>query len=180
MDPMSVKPVDRNMQRGRLVITAILLIAIVSASLAVWVHYRKGRKALEYWGRDRSLLIRDAESVQLIRLRPQESDRDQKGFPHTIDGRRWAEEARADVSNHSGLLHVRMALLDDQSYDWLQQPKNCRPERLHVLVFQAPADRLEVILDTECRLLRRVGDQRDVSMAPASKFFARWLQQQLP
>jgi hypothetical protein len=168
------------MHRGRLVIAGILTIGIVAACIAVWVNYRYGRRALQYWGPENALLIRDAESVLLVRLVPQEGSSVERVWQ--VAGRMWAGERQVQVSGRIGTLRVREALLDDAAYDWEAAPGDCQATVLHALVFEGDNRSVTAVLDTKCQLLLREADDRRaaVSISPTNEFFSRWIDQQLP
>jgi hypothetical protein len=80
---------------GKLVILAILAVAVVAAGTSWWFRYKATRRAAEFWGAEGSQLIRDAPVVLL--------------------GRRGQT---ADISQARGLTHLRNALLEDRSFNW--------------------------------------------------------------
>jgi len=169
------------MQRGKLVILFILGMGILAAIISLWTHYRGGQRALKYLGKDDALLLRDAKTVQLVRLRPAPEDSVTEDDLWNVDGQPWMVEQRFDVTHRAGLLYVRESLLHDSTFDWSQQPKDCQSKWLSVLVFRSDKNQLKLIFDTQCQWMRAEGNSRPaISIAPAITFFADWLNHQLP
>ncbi len=90
---------------GKLVIITIL-IAAVGAALGGWVfRYNATHRAVEFWGPEAALAIRDAKKVSLTQV-----SRDKEGY-------RLASFT-VEVSDAPGLMHLRAALLEDRSFEW--------------------------------------------------------------
>jgi len=169
------------MQRGKLVILFILCIGTLAAIISIWTHYRGGQRALKYLGKHDALLLRDAKTVRLMRLKPAESDEVKEGDSWNVEGGQWAVEQQFDVTHRSGVLYIREALLHDSTFDWAAQPKDCQSKQLFVLVFQSDKDQLKLIFDTQCQWMRAEGNSRPaISIAPTITFFSDWLTHQLP
>jgi hypothetical protein len=107
---------------GKLVIIAMLTLALAAAGASWWFRFTATHRAAKFWGSDVARLIRDAPKVELLRL----------GLPNTIglessDVAHQVETANFhDVSKGRGLVHLRNALLQDRSYDWPAQPRKPR------------------------------------------------------
>jgi hypothetical protein len=101
--------------RGKLVIVAILTVALLAASAAWWHVYRQGRRVLQLWGAATASRIRLASECELLWLQPAGTGHDSDLL---IDGRRWSVTRRADLTNARGWVHARQALIEDRSYLW--------------------------------------------------------------
>src|SRR5688572_14162169 len=82
-------------------------------------NYNRGRKSMEFWGRDAAVLIRQAPQVELWRLA---GDNDSQAAVEriTVGGTPLAVIERTDISQAQGLLHARFALTEDASFDFTE------------------------------------------------------------
>jgi hypothetical protein len=99
---------------GKLVIVGILTVALASAAASWWFRYAATHKAVRFWGSDITELIRDARHVLLLRNPPPEISHLAESNP----ARAHFYESVVKVSDAPGLLHLRNALLEDQSFHW--------------------------------------------------------------
>ncbi len=99
---------------GKLVVLSIFAIALLMAAFAWWWNRQAGRRALEFWGKDSALAIRDGQKVELLRLRPK------NGRLVDLEGFDLVETK--DISQAQGLIHARHSLLQDASFDWSAKP----------------------------------------------------------
>jgi hypothetical protein len=95
---------------GKLVVLTIFAVAILMASFAWWWNRQQGRQALEFWGKDSALAIRDGKKVELLRLRPKNGRLVELKDPVIVETK--------DISGAQGLIHARHSLLQDASFDW--------------------------------------------------------------
>ena len=110
------------LNRGKLVVSSIFMVALLMAVFAWWWNYERGRKSMEFWGRDAALLIRQAKDVELLRLIPVVTAGESA---QTIDvGPVVYAVERADISRAPGLLHARFALTEDASFEFYATPEN--------------------------------------------------------
>ena len=105
------------MNRGKLAVLSILVLAVALAGFALWWNVTGGRRPLEFWGREAGARIISPEAtVELLWLEPAGED-----FPHerlSIGGRSYALVGQQDVTKAPGLVHARHSLLADASFDW--------------------------------------------------------------
>src|SRR6185295_18699265 len=89
-------------------------VALLMAAFAWWWNRQQGRRALEFWGKDSALAIRDGKKVELLRLRPKSSRSADLKDPEVVETK--------DISRAQGLIHARHSLLQDASFDWSAKP----------------------------------------------------------
>ncbi len=56
------------MNRGKLVIVAIVVVALAAAVFSTWYHYRGQHRALDFWGATTAALIAEGPEVELFEL----------------------------------------------------------------------------------------------------------------
>jgi len=99
---------------GKLVVLSIFAVALLMAAFAWWWNRQQGRRALEFWGKDSALAIRDGQKVELLRLRPKNG--------RLVDIKDSEIVETKDISQAQGLIHARNSLLQDASFDWSAKP----------------------------------------------------------
>jgi hypothetical protein len=103
--------------RGKLAVLSMLLVAFALAAFALWWNVTGGRKTLEFWGQEGGArIISPQAAVVLLWLEP--VGEDAVGERLSIGGRSYAVVAQADVTGARGLVHARHSLLEDASFDW--------------------------------------------------------------
>jgi hypothetical protein len=95
---------------GKLVVLSIFVIALLMAAFAWWWNRQQGWRALEFWGKDSALAIRDGKKVELLQLRPKNG--------RLVDLEAFDIVETKDISQAQGLIHARHSLLQDASFDW--------------------------------------------------------------
>jgi len=83
--------------QGQFVVGAMLLVALLMATIAWVVNYNRGRRALDFYGPEGAILLRKAPIVEYLRSEP---------------------DGPIDLSKAPGLINARASLLSDASYDW--------------------------------------------------------------
>ena len=106
---------------GKLVVLTIFALAIGMASFALWWNWGMGRRSLDYWGESGALLIRDAKSVTLVKLKPRIPNPAAKDPLLPMDSRDLSTAEKKDISDVKGLVHARRAFLEDASFEWNEQ-----------------------------------------------------------
>lgn len=122
------------MNRGKLTIIAILILAGGLTSFAVWFRHYAGRRSLEYWGSQAAVRIQESKNVRLFRLAPIEDAPDAGEVPDSGDvsessgesisvlGDEYRIALEEDVSEKPGLQHLQRALIEDRTYVWNNEP----------------------------------------------------------
>jgi hypothetical protein len=152
---------------GKLVILAIVAIALASGAISWWFRYSATHKAAEFWGVTDSRLIRDAPDVTLSRFNP------------------TADSKPRDISKAPGITHLRNALLEDRSFHWGKAIEMAPKRPRWTIEFNDPATarHLVIYFTSDCRGAI-VGDggtrKRVVSTEPISKGLCQVFAELLP
>jgi hypothetical protein len=99
---------------GKIIILGILAVAFIAAGTSWWFRYNSTRRAARFWGRELTLLIRDAPEVILFR----QPSRELIQFVEKNPSRAKFVDPAHDISKARGVLHLRNAMLDDRSFVW--------------------------------------------------------------
>lgn len=132
--------------RGKLVVLTIFAVAIAMASFALWWNWGLGHRSLNYWGDDGALLIRDAESVMLVKLKPSVPILSAKDPPLPMESRDLDSAEKVDISGVKGLVHARHVFLEDASFDWDERISRW-DEWQYAVLFEGEKGRIFVMLD---------------------------------
>ena len=132
--------------RGKIVVGSILLVALVMAVFAWNWNYNRGRKSMEFWGREAAVLIRQAPQVELWRLA---ADNDSQAVVERITVSRTplAVVERTDISRAQGLLHARFALTEDASFDFSDSRPAQKPQWDYAVRFTRDGRTATVLFD---------------------------------
>lgn len=168
---------------GKWVIGGILGLGLAAACLAVFVRHQQGRRVLELWGAADAILIRDAPHVELWRLEPvptpvAEPPGGGEAALVRFGPRTWRLAERRDVTAAPGLLHVRAALLADDSFVWQEAATSTEVAPSWALVFRGAGRDLMLALDLESQQLGTADQRPPLCFAPIAAFLRRWLEQQ--
>src|SRR5262245_41294466 len=108
------------LSRGKLIVLAILLLAVGLAVVNMIVQTRASGRAVAHWGPEASHLILSAGGAEILKLEPVLPDSPVKPKTEYLDtsAQRFAIVRRRDISQAPGVLHVRRALVADSLYDW--------------------------------------------------------------
>lgn len=154
---------------GKVAILTIGGISLAMASFAVWVHYDRGRRSIEFWERDNAVLIRHASRVEILNLDPVESI---DSPTISLDGRDFAATNTIDISQARGLVHARYALIHDMSFQWEQETDGCVSDwsqPCRALRFTEGDRQIVVAFDERCGRLHLVGADREVTLVPKTR-----------
>jgi hypothetical protein len=97
---------------GKLVIIGILGVALAAAGVSWWFRYKGTHRAIEFWGPEAAILIRDAPKVTLFRMPSPDVMRLTLYDPV----RASLDDSARDISQARGLVHLRHALLEDRNF----------------------------------------------------------------
>ena len=104
------------MNRGKLTIVTILVLAGGLTSFAVWYRHDAGHRCLEYWGADAAVRIQGSKDVELLQLEPDGPD--SSGDSIEVQGTLFRIAFAENISEKSGILHLQRNLIEDRSYIW--------------------------------------------------------------
>ena len=153
--------------RGKFLIVAIFLVAVVAAGFAWWHQFQKGRHALSLWGAGPAVLIRHAPRVELLRLNTPE-------LAAVI-------LEHQDISRARGIVHARQALVEDASFDFQAARGDCRPRWQYALRFSDTGRRATIQFDFDCGRARLEESGQEVAMTPKlAAGMKMFIQEQLP
>ncbi|HEX3599556.1 MAG TPA: hypothetical protein VHU84_05400 [Lacipirellulaceae bacterium] len=153
---------------GKLVIVGILMIALSAAVVSWWFRYFATHRAVQFWTPAGAELIRDAPLVT-IRQSPHTSPRSASRTDIAATRAKF-NSSETDVSQAHGLVHLRNALLEDQSYDWKAGEDSLPPSAMNGdnqywwLTFSDPTTdtSLTLWLSSDFKLASRVDDTNEV------------------
>ncbi|MCH2123758.1 MAG: hypothetical protein MK165_03140 [Pirellulaceae bacterium] len=106
------------MRRGTLAILAMILVGVALSGYAVWHHHRLGRRVLTHWGATVAERIQHAPQVELIEFLPALSLERLAAEGGDRAARSPAEVRVRDISEIPGLIHARVVLIRDASFEW--------------------------------------------------------------
>ncbi|MFV2068278.1 MAG: hypothetical protein ACC645_15000 [Pirellulales bacterium] len=155
------------MRNGKLVIFAIVGLALLAAAFSWSFRRHAMRRTMAFWGTEAALLIAHSHQVEALRLNESDStaaptDREVISF----DDRRLSVIERHDVSHARGLTHLRQALLDDASFDFLVGQPADRPKWEYAIRFISGDRVATVLVSLADERLAAVDREGTLSMAP--------------
>lgn len=136
------------MNRGKLAILAMFLLACVLGLVSVGYHSWASHGVLAWWGGDLARLVADAPQAEALELQPLRAGQSsQPNDTLTIGGRTCAVGKRKNVSAASGLDHLRRGLLDHGNFVWPAQLVEPADTWTDALVFGDGTRRATVLFD---------------------------------
>jgi len=138
------------MNRGKLTIVFIFLLAFSAGTGAVWWQYNQQRRAMRFWGTDAAMLIRHAPMVEILKLRAVDETEKSETPLVVVNDLRLSVAATKDISDLRGLVHARYALIEDASFDWDTSQKDCVESWQYGFRFSENENVATVLLDFEC------------------------------
>ncbi len=184
---------------GKLVVLSIFALAIGMASFALWWNWGHGRRSLEFWGTEGGLAIRDAQKVEILKLKTTtinengEISKYLKASPlepaqpkTTVDenGAISTEHSivtdvqlrevleTKDVTGAHGLVHARHAFLEDASFKWEETVSFFGPDWQYAVRFQSGGRETTVLLDLKGGIAGSDEQREAVRLSP--KTAAGW------
>ena len=174
------------MQRGQIVIVLIVGVAVAMAGYTCWHHYRKGYKALRFWGQQSATLIRHAPQVELLKLAgDRQADNEVligNAAPRSV--LRIGDQdvpvlQQDDISTMRGLVHARHTLIVDRNFDWQQPVTNLAPDWDFALRFSDQQQQVTLVFSLHQRVVRSLDHDRQLKMNEAIDRIAEFFQLQL-
>ena len=163
--------------RGKLVITTMVALALVAALFSTWYHYQHAHRSREFWGTSIAVLIAQASEVEALRLGVAEegSSRDQAAQEesHTVTpieyrGRWWSVLSSKEALKAPGMSNVRGALVLDTTFDWTSPPNKLEPNWQYGLEFTDERQWATVLFDFDSRQVALRGGQKTELLDPAA------------
>ena len=176
--------------RGKLVVLSFFFLGLALAGGAIWYHFAKSRWAMAFWQTDAARLLARAPEVELWKLTPAtgsgESADSLDATPAgereslVIDGQTLWVAQRRRMTNAPGLIHMRMALVEDANFDTqAAYPPNPRWDYALRFTGEDPHQSLIVVIDSQHGLVRR-GEPSDApaaSVSPIAKGLRRFVRE---
>lgn len=133
---------------GKLVIGGILLLAVGAASLSLWHHNQQMRRAMAFWGTQQALLIAKAPDVMALKLESADDPAaiEAEDVLHFGDMPWRAIEIESAVGS-KGLSNVRLALVQDVTYEWNADTAGCGANWQYALTFRKDDKTATVLFD---------------------------------
>jgi hypothetical protein len=151
------------LNRGQFAVVAMLVLATAAAGFAWWWNWERTQKCLAFYGGEGASLIRTAPLVEGLVL---SGFYDGPSVEQLEVGSQALEVVRRhDLSAAKGLIHARTALLDDNSYHWEQDARDCRPAIQHGVRFSNGDRHATLAFDFACRRVWFVEGHRSAMMA---------------
>ncbi len=156
---------------GKLVIIGILAVALAAAGISWWFRFHTTHRAAEFWGPEAAQLIRDAPTVMLSTFSTPVTTQSTK-IVSPVRGDYGAEpQVRHNVTSAKGLVHLRNALLEDQSFNWPSQPTSPFMQWEQALIFSDSnmGRSVYVLFSPELKLVASVETNRTLSYETISE-----------
>jgi hypothetical protein len=169
---------NRNMlNRGKLVIAAIVAVAVTAALFSTWYHYQHARRSRDFWGTPMAILIAQAPEVEALKLgasevRAEQGEADQ-GESHAVTpiefaGHSWKVVRSKEALKAPGMSNVRHALVLDPTFDWTGPPSDVEPHWQYALEFADERQWAMVLFDFDSRQVALAGGKATALLDPAA------------
>ena len=162
--------------RGKIVVSFILLVALGLAVFAWYWRWQQGHRAAEFWGAQTSQLIRGARQTELLVLEPADEQVDpldaaaaetEEALPVlSINGQRYQVAATYDLASTPGLIHARHSLTEDASFHWDQSVDACDENWTHAMRLAQDGRSTVLVFDFRCKKIYDLEQGKTISVLP--------------
>lgn len=149
-------------QSGKLLVIGFFLVGFILAGGAILYHFNKTRWAMGFWGTENARLIVRAPEVDLFRVSEQpDSSKSPTSEPETsgpvwqLDGETLQVVEQRPITDAPGLIHMRMALVEDANFDITAEPPADRTWD-YVFRFKDAQNSLLIVVDSNRGLVRQL------------------------
>ncbi len=162
------------LSRGKLIVLAVLLLAVALAVLNMFFQTRASGRAVKHWGSWASRLVLSASEAEIVKLEPVSADKadDETNAAYLeVGGCRFAVRQRRDLANARGALHFRRALVTDDLYEWepvTETPPTWRDWRYAVRFREGDAE-FTLLLAKGCVAIAALADAEPLPVRPNDK-----------
>lgn len=164
---------------ARLVIVAMLVLAVSAAVTAIWYLRGLSRRTIEQWGPTAGQLILQAPHIEAWRLEPVGEDDAETRETISVDGQRLAIVERRDLSQAPGVTNVRRALMNDASYAW-DDPTTESSHWTHALQFSNAGRQATLLFSHQPSQVMLLGDNRPLCPQRIARGLQVFLEEQFP
>lgn len=150
-------------QSGKLLVIGFFLVGLILAGGAIWYHFNKTRWAMGFWGTENARLIVRAPEVELFRVSADTDATSTISNPEfslplaswDLDGQILEVIEDRVITDAPGLIHMRMALVEDANFDIIAQPPAARTWD-YVFRFKDAENSLLIAVDSNQGLVRKL------------------------
>ncbi|GIW95596.1 MAG: hypothetical protein KatS3mg110_3637 [Pirellulaceae bacterium] len=172
---------------GKWVVGFLLTLGLVAGVVAWWFRYQQTRRSLDYWGSEAASVIQRADSIELQHLVAADAlptagaaTANASADFSELFGRRFVVAFRRDVTRAAGILHVRDALLSDESFLWdkTADALTASIDRLWVLVFRRGDEQVHVAVVPGGWRIAGLPDRPWLDATPKAALWQKWFSEQ--
>lgn len=165
------------MANSRCVVVGIVLLGVIAGAVAWWFRYQQTHRCLLFWGAEQSQIIRAPDKVEYWELRRVEGNADlPEEMMIAVSDVSYTIRRRVDVSHVAGVLHVRDALLTDETFRWeeKQAGETAPPDTFDALVFYGDNQRIVVLFDPSTWRMWAPPRRDVLDASPKAALWKRW------
>jgi hypothetical protein len=153
---------------GRVIIVAVLALALAMAGGAWWYQYQGSRRAAAFWGREAATLLIASPTVEFLELG---QSVDTVGEAPTVAGRAIA--ATHPLRDKPGLIHLRYVFTQDVNFPWEARRREAieaDQDWAYALRFAERDRALVILLRSDFQEIGKLeGDGKHVDVLPSSR-----------
>jgi hypothetical protein len=173
------------MNRGKIIILAIVTVAVAVSIYGVWYRHRQMQRVLSALGSPVAQLVAFAPEVEIIELgSPAEGQTTELEKTVTVDGTIRPVIAKKSPGASKGFANLRSDLVRDSSYDWQQSDQSADTAAGHnwryALIFRDGHDEAQLAIDADTNWIMLLDRGPQLSIEPISQAMASYFADQFP
>lgn len=166
---------------GKYAILAILLLGVAAAVGSQLYYKNLQERPMALWGKEPALLFAKAPLASAMLLVPAEGKRSIAPLERImVGGEHFGVLDEHQVAGRPGLSHIRQALLNDNSFDWSEAKKDCKPEWKYALEFSNGNAAAMLLIAPNCGLVRLTTTGATGNMQPVMPGLDRFMHDLFP